>query len=67
MIPVLAAAAVAAGIDALFMEVHPDPDQALCDGPNSLPLTALEPLLRRLLAIRRAASEAAEAKEGQLT
>jgi 2-dehydro-3-deoxyphosphooctonate aldolase (KDO 8-P synthase) len=58
---------VAAGIDALFMEVHPDPDQALCDGPNSLPLTALEPLLRRLLAIRRAASEAAEAKEGQLT
>ncbi|MBN2233057.1 MAG: 3-deoxy-8-phosphooctulonate synthase [Deltaproteobacteria bacterium] len=55
MIPVLAAAATAAGADALFMEVHPDPDRARCDGPNSLPLAALEPLLRRLLAIRRAA------------
>ncbi|HDS17175.1 MAG TPA: 3-deoxy-8-phosphooctulonate synthase [Proteobacteria bacterium] len=54
MIPVLAAAAVAAGADALFMEVHPDPDRALCDGANSLPLHELEALLARLLAIRRA-------------
>ena len=37
-IPHLARAAVAVGVDGLFMEVHPDPAQALCDGPNSLPL-----------------------------
>jgi 2-dehydro-3-deoxyphosphooctonate aldolase (KDO 8-P synthase) len=37
-IPLLARAGVAAGVDALFMEVHPNPDHALCDGPNSLPL-----------------------------
>ena len=53
MIPVLAAAAVAAGADALFMEVHPDPDKALCDGANSLPLLELEPLLKRLLALSK--------------
>ncbi|MBN2808043.1 MAG: 3-deoxy-8-phosphooctulonate synthase [Deltaproteobacteria bacterium] len=51
MIPVLAAAAVAAGVDALFMEVHPDPEKALCDGANSLALNELEPLLKRLLAL----------------
>jgi len=53
----LARAAVAAGVDALFLEVHPDPDHALCDGPNSLPLAEVEPLLRRLLAIRQAVAE----------
>jgi len=37
-IPVLARAAVAAGIDGIFLEVHPQPDKALCDGPNHLPL-----------------------------
>jgi 2-dehydro-3-deoxyphosphooctonate aldolase (KDO 8-P synthase) len=42
----LARAGVAAGIDALFMEVHEDPDRALSDGPNSLPLQELESLLR---------------------
>jgi len=47
----LASAAVAAGASGVFLEVHPDPDRALCDGPNSLPLAQLEPLLRRLLAI----------------
>ncbi len=52
--PVLAKAAVAAGVDGLFLEVHPNPDEALCDGPNALPLVSLEPLLRQLLAIRRA-------------
>ena len=51
MIPVLAAAAVAAGADALFMEVHPEPDKALCDGANSLPLAELETLLKRLMAL----------------
>jgi 2-dehydro-3-deoxyphosphooctonate aldolase (KDO 8-P synthase) len=44
--PALARAAVAVGIDALFMEVHEDPDRALSDGPNSLPLTDFEKLIR---------------------
>lgn len=47
----LARAAVAAGADGVFMEVHPQPDQALCDGPNSLNLSDLEPLVRNLSAI----------------
>ncbi len=47
----LARAAVAVGIDALFMEVHEDPDHALSDGPNNLPLDRLEGLLRELKAI----------------
>lgn len=55
-IPPLTRAAMAAGIDGLFMEVHPNPNAALCDGPNSLPLDSVEPLLRRLLAIRNAAN-----------
>jgi 2-dehydro-3-deoxyphosphooctonate aldolase (KDO 8-P synthase) len=54
MIPTLARAAVAAGCDGLFVEVHPDPDQALSDGPNSLRLDDLEPLLRVCLKIREA-------------
>ena len=54
--PVLAKAAVAAGADGIFMEVHKDPDKALCDGPNSLRLDDLEELLTRLKAIRRAIS-----------
>jgi 2-dehydro-3-deoxyphosphooctonate aldolase (KDO 8-P synthase) len=45
-IPALARAGVAAGIDALFMEVHEDPEQALSDGPNSLMLNDFEGLLR---------------------
>ncbi len=45
-IPHLARAGVAAGVDALFMEVHEDPDRALSDGPNSLALTDFEGLLR---------------------
>jgi len=44
-IPALARAGVAAGVDALFMEVHEDPDRALSDGPNSLPLKEVEGLL----------------------
>jgi 2-dehydro-3-deoxyphosphooctonate aldolase (KDO 8-P synthase) len=50
----LARAAVAVGVDGLFMEVHPDPDQALSDGPNMVPLHRLEALLRQLLEIRGA-------------
>jgi 2-dehydro-3-deoxyphosphooctonate aldolase (KDO 8-P synthase) len=45
-IPYLARAGVAAGVDVLFMEVHEDPDHALSDGPNSLPLADFEGLLR---------------------
>ena len=51
--PVLARAAVAAGADGVFLEVHPDPDRALCDGPNSLPLRGLEGVLAQLARIRR--------------
>jgi 2-dehydro-3-deoxyphosphooctonate aldolase (KDO 8-P synthase) len=54
--PLLARAAVAAGVDGIFMEVHKDPDQALCDGPNSLKLDDLESLLPQLLEIRKAIS-----------
>lgn len=50
-IPPLARAAVAAGIDGIFMEVHPQPEKALCDGPNSMPLTGVESLLKTLLKI----------------
>jgi 2-dehydro-3-deoxyphosphooctonate aldolase (KDO 8-P synthase) len=55
-VPVLARAAVAAGASGVFMETHPDPDQALCDGPNSLPLTAFKPLVKDLLALWQALS-----------
>lgn len=48
MIPYLSRAAVAVGIDGLFLEVHPDPERALCDGPNSLYLDALPDLLGTL-------------------
>lgn len=51
MIPVLARAAVGAGISGLFMETHPKPDEALCDGPNSLPLKHIEELLETLVAL----------------
>ena len=48
MVPFLARAAVAAGIDGLFLEVHPEPDRARCDGPNSLALETLPGLLATL-------------------
>jgi 2-dehydro-3-deoxyphosphooctonate aldolase (KDO 8-P synthase) len=53
-IPALSRAAMAVGIDGLFIEVHPDPSKALCDGPNSLPLAEVESLLKQLLAVRQA-------------
>ena len=56
-IPYLCRAAVACGVDAVFMEVHPDPDHAPCDGPNMWPLDRLEDLLQQLLAIRRSLVE----------
>lgn len=48
MVPYLARAAVAAGVDGVFMEVHPDPPRALCDGANSIYLSSLEKLLTEL-------------------
>ncbi len=54
MVPYLARAAVAAGTDALFLEVHPRPEEALSDGPNALRLDDLEGLLRVCLRIRDA-------------
>ena len=47
----LARAAAAAGADGVFMECHPDPDKALCDGPNSWPLHRLADLLKQLAAL----------------
>jgi len=55
-IPLLARAAVAAGIDGLFLEVHDDPANAKSDGANALDLKLLKPLLETLLAIQRAVS-----------
>jgi 2-dehydro-3-deoxyphosphooctonate aldolase (KDO 8-P synthase) len=54
-VPVLARAAVAVGVAGLFMETHPDPEQALSDGPNAWPLGKIEPLLTTLNDIDRVA------------
>ncbi|MBI3318952.1 MAG: 3-deoxy-8-phosphooctulonate synthase [Candidatus Omnitrophica bacterium] len=56
-IPLLARAAVAAGCDALFVEVHENPSRALCDGPSSLPLKQLPGLLAHLASIRKVLSQ----------
>jgi 2-dehydro-3-deoxyphosphooctonate aldolase (KDO 8-P synthase) len=53
-IPLLARAAVAAGVDGVFMEVHDNPAEAKSDGANALPLNELETVLQELLAIRNA-------------
>jgi 2-dehydro-3-deoxyphosphooctonate aldolase (KDO 8-P synthase) len=42
---------VAAGVDGLFLEAHPDPDNAKCDGPSALPLHLLEPFLAQVKAV----------------
>ncbi len=55
MVPVLARAAVAAGISGLFMETHPNPQKALSDGPNSWPLALMAPLLAQLAELDRVA------------
>ncbi len=52
-IPALARAGVAVGVDGLFMEVHPDPEHALCDGPNSLPLKDVPALWRQLKSLHQ--------------
>ncbi|MDD5169433.1 MAG: 3-deoxy-8-phosphooctulonate synthase [Syntrophales bacterium] len=53
MVSYLAKAAVAVGVDGLFFEVHPEPEKALCDGPNSLRLDSLKGLLAELIAVER--------------
>jgi 2-dehydro-3-deoxyphosphooctonate aldolase (KDO 8-P synthase) len=59
-VPVLARAAVAVGVAGLFIETHDDPDSAPSDGPNMLPLSEMEPLLERLMALDRLAKSRAE-------
>jgi 2-dehydro-3-deoxyphosphooctonate aldolase (KDO 8-P synthase) len=56
-IPLLARAGVAAGVDALFMEVHPDPDKAKCDGLNSLLLSEVLPLWRHLQTLHKVSQD----------
>jgi len=56
----LSRAAVATGIDGIFMEVHEDPDKALCDGPNSIPLSELAVLLKKLRAIDAVVKQVAQ-------
>lgn len=53
--PVLARAAIATGVDGVFMETHSDPENAFSDGPNQIPLEFLEDLLVRLVAVHHAA------------
>ncbi len=56
MVEPLARAAMAVGVDGLFCETHPDPDNSPSDGPNMIPLAELEGVMRRLIAIREAAA-----------
>jgi 2-dehydro-3-deoxyphosphooctonate aldolase (KDO 8-P synthase) len=58
-VPVLARAAVAVGVAGVFIETHQDPDRAPSDGPNMLPLNALEPLLAELIEIDRLVKKSA--------
>jgi len=53
MVPVLSRAAVAVGVAGLFMETHPDPNKALSDGPNAVPLKHMKALLETLVALDR--------------
>ena len=53
MVEPLARAATALGVDGLFFETHPSPEQALSDGPNMVPLDQFGPLVARLVAIRQ--------------
>lgn len=57
MVPPMARAAAAVGIDGLFFETHPNPDQSPSDGPNMVPLAEAEKLLRQVLAVRDAVSQ----------
>ena len=63
----LARAAVAVGVDGVFLEVHHDPERACCDGPNSLALADLEDVVRVLLAIHHAVAPLTVAKGARIT
>ena len=56
-VPYLARAAVAVGVSGIFAEVHPNPDKALSDGPNALPLSELKAFLSQLVAIRQSLAQ----------
>jgi 2-dehydro-3-deoxyphosphooctonate aldolase (KDO 8-P synthase) len=58
MVPVLARAGVAAGVAGLFMETHPQPDQAWSDGPNAVPLKHMRALLETLVSLDRVTKQA---------
>src|SRR5205814_6449260 len=60
--PHLMRAACAVGVDALFLEAHPDPARARCDAASQLPLDTVEPLLRQALAIHRAVASSRTAR-----
>jgi 2-dehydro-3-deoxyphosphooctonate aldolase (KDO 8-P synthase) len=62
-VPVLARAAVAVGVAGVFIETHQDPDRAPSDGPNMMPLSDMEALLRKLMAFDRIGKDAAKAAE----
>jgi len=57
-VPVLARAAVAAGVAGVFMETHPNPDKALSDGPNAWPLARMRELLETLVEVDAAVKRA---------
>ena len=57
MVPVLARAAIAVGVAGLFMETHPDPDNAMSDGPNAVPLRHMRALLETLIELDRVAKK----------
>jgi 2-dehydro-3-deoxyphosphooctonate aldolase (KDO 8-P synthase) len=57
MIPFLARAAVACGCDAVFCETHPEPDRALSDGPNMLPLAEIPRFIEQLIQLRSLVNE----------
>jgi 3-deoxy-D-manno-octulosonic acid (KDO) 8-phosphate synthase len=61
--PMLSRAAVAAGVDGLFMEVHPEPDTALSDGPNMMRVDQIVPLLQVLKRIEEEVRAAVQAEE----
>ncbi|MBN2524971.1 MAG: 3-deoxy-8-phosphooctulonate synthase [Deltaproteobacteria bacterium] len=63
MVPVIARAAIAAGVSGIFMEIHPNPDEALCDGPNSWPLDNVSELLKVLREIDHAVKSTPFAEE----
>ena len=63
-VPVLARAAVAAGVAGVFMETHPDPDRALSDGPNAWPLSRMRELLETLMELDAATKRRGFAEQG---